>query len=258
MLKPLCVVSIGLMCSLIMAATALAAPATDDFCDKGVQAYHQGDLAGALKHLKEAIVREPYNPTPHYHLANTYVRAGRLDLAKREYTLCLALDPSAQLRQYCQQALAHLNKSQPPSGLPGSKGMLVPKQFEESGAAPPESSQEGNPKDLEMLPGTELLSLLKTGALGSKLSKSCLEAIESRRTLCKRFIETITAKAEREIADLAEFIQTAPNVVYPNPEFPALKRHVLEERDENIAKMTKEMETEQVRLIKEDLHKQWR
>jgi len=73
--------------------------------------YHKGVYASAIDLLKEALDKQPNNPTYHYHIGLAYQKANDRARAKEHLERVLKLSPNYARVQEVRNALAELAKS---------------------------------------------------------------------------------------------------------------------------------------------------
>jgi tetratricopeptide (TPR) repeat protein len=55
--------------------------------------YHKNIFTGAIPYLKEASEKIPDNPIVRYHLGMAYYKSDKKEMAKKELTAALKMDP---------------------------------------------------------------------------------------------------------------------------------------------------------------------
>lgn len=78
---------------------------------KGSDFYAKGQYQAAADAFVDAICAHPDHYAPHYFLANSYMKLGRLDQAETEYEMCLELYPDKTIKANCQRALGYIHGS---------------------------------------------------------------------------------------------------------------------------------------------------
>lgn len=76
--------------------------------DEASRAYARNDFNKSRDILEQLCMSYPKDPVIHYLLGNSYLVASRLELAEREYQLCLKLNPAPAVSAHCLQALAKI------------------------------------------------------------------------------------------------------------------------------------------------------
>jgi tetratricopeptide (TPR) repeat protein len=92
-------------------AGTLPALAVNDF-QRGNDLYAKGQFQAAVDAYVDAICAAPKSYIPHYQLANTYMKLGRLGEAQTEYEMCLEMYPDAKTRAHTKKALQYITGSE--------------------------------------------------------------------------------------------------------------------------------------------------
>lgn len=104
-----------------LCAGTLPALAVSDF-ERGNELYAKGQFNAAVDAYVDAICAAPKSYVPHYQLANTYLKMGRLTEAQTEYEMCLEMYPDARTKAHTKKALAYI------TGSPRGKAAVVDPQ----------------------------------------------------------------------------------------------------------------------------------
>lgn len=97
-----------------MALLALATCIQPSFADQyseGTAAYTSGNFAAAKAHFIKATQAKPKQWEAHYQLANTYVQLKDSASAKASYQKCINLNPPADVKGMCTNALAVIERN---------------------------------------------------------------------------------------------------------------------------------------------------
>lgn len=95
----------------VSASLSVSAEAQTDrstLLDEASRAYARNDFNKSRDILEQLCMSYPKDPVIHYLLGNSYLVASRLELAEREYQLCLKLNPAPAVLAHCQQALGQI------------------------------------------------------------------------------------------------------------------------------------------------------
>lgn len=91
-------------------AGTLPAFAVTDF-ERGNELYAKGQYHAAVDAYVDAICATPKSYVPHYQLANTYMKLGRLSEAQTEYEMVLEMYPDARTKSLTRKALHYITGS---------------------------------------------------------------------------------------------------------------------------------------------------
>ena len=104
-----------------LCAGTLPALAVTDF-ERGNELYAKGQYKAAADAYVDAVCASPKSYVPHYQLANTYLKMGRLAEAQTEYEMCLEMYPDARTKANTKKALAYI------TGSPRGKAAVMDSQ----------------------------------------------------------------------------------------------------------------------------------
>jgi tetratricopeptide (TPR) repeat protein len=192
--------------ALLVAAVGalLAPPATSAAVyDDGVKEYEAGNYKKAVQLLNRAVGAEPARAMAHYYLANALVHIDEHEEAIVEYRMCLALDPSGAVSDYCKRALKSYHRKDP-TAAEAKELRDTASGASQKAASPPGGAKVAYRAPSAASPADRSLTLIRKQVQTEKKKDETLAETDAADALttAQRQVEQIRANAETRIQRL--------------------------------------------------------
>ncbi len=178
--------------------------------------YNKGQYQTAFYIGSQILKEEPSNLGVHYLLGNCYVKFGKLDKAKEEYTYCARAGLGSNIGSSAQQALQQLADQQS-NAQPAAQAPVA------SGASSPAAATK-NTADSATTPGAMPAAAvdkvdLQTLEYKERILKQGSDLIAANKAKLKKQIETIQRELEQGMQGISPDFDLGNGKIVPNNDY---------------------------------------
>ena len=227
-----------IVCGTLTVSPALGQEDRNEKLTQSKQAYDKREWDKSKAILEQLVLTYPKDTVVHYLLANTYMAAGKLELAEREYDICVKLNCHSTMKAQCIHAIHQIKNYNSAQSATAATPSAAPATALQSASAATSAAPYAAPSvpalviDPTLALNEEKLSEQEQEFL-RRHSRSESESTRHERRIADTQINRIKADADFEIAQIRKYIYNDHHEI-KNPSYESDTQAIREYADKRI------------------------